>query len=52
MLYLLWGIAGALVCCWLLAVAGAFVTSGWIHILLLAAILMIVATLFTRPRVV
>jgi len=32
--------------------AGAFVTSGWIHVLLLAAILMIVATLFTRPRLV
>ena len=52
MLYLLWGIAGALVFCWLLAVAGVFVTGGWIHLMLFAAILMIATTMFTRPRMV
>jgi lipopolysaccharide export LptBFGC system permease protein LptF len=52
MLYLLWAVAGVLVFLWLLAVGGALVTSGWIHVLLLGAILAIVATLFTPPRTV
>jgi hypothetical protein len=52
MLYLLWAVAGVLVILWLLAVGGAFVTSGWIHVLLLGAILAVLATLFTPPRTV
>jgi hypothetical protein len=52
MLYLLWAVAGVLVFLWLLAVGGALVTSGWIHVLLLGAILAILATLFTPPRTV
>ena len=50
MIYLIWAIAGALVVFWLLAVGGAFVTSGWIHLLVLAAVLLVAASAFTRPR--
>jgi hypothetical protein len=50
MLYLLWAISGALLVLWLLAVGGALVTSGWIHTLLLAALLALAATVFTTPR--
>ena len=45
-------VAGVLVFLWLLAVGGAFVTSGWIHVLLLGAIFAVAATLFTPPRTV
>jgi hypothetical protein len=50
MIYLLWGVSGVLMLIWLLAVGGAFVTSGWIHVLLLASVLAIMATLLTPPR--
>jgi hypothetical protein len=50
MIYLIWAVAGVLLLLWLLAVGGAFVTSGWIHLLLLGAILAIAATLFTPSR--
>jgi hypothetical protein len=50
MLYLLWAIAGMLMLVWLLAVAGALTTSGWIHVLLLAAILLLMATVLPPRR--
>jgi hypothetical protein len=50
MLYLLWAVAGVLVFAWLFAVGSAFVTSGWIHVLLVAAVLAILANLFTPSR--
>jgi hypothetical protein len=50
MLYLLWTLAGALVLLWLLGIAGAFTVGSWIHLLLVAAVLAVVATLFTRPH--
>jgi hypothetical protein len=50
MLYLLWVVAGVMVLLWLLGVAGAFVAGNWIHVLLVAAVLAVAASLFTRPR--
>jgi hypothetical protein len=52
MLYLLWIMAGILVLLWLMGVAGAFAAGNWIHLLLVVAVLGIVASLFTRPRIV
>jgi hypothetical protein len=52
MLYLLWVLAGVLILLWLLGVAGAFAVGPWIHALLILAVVAVVATLFTRPRVV
>lgn len=52
LLYALWIVAGILLLVWLLGIAGAFTAGASIHVLLLAAVLAIVATLFTRPRVV
>ena len=50
MLYLLWVVAGVLVLLWLMGVAGAFTVGSWIHVLLVAAVLAVMASLFTRPR--
>ena len=52
MLYGLWAVAGFLVLLWLLGISGAFAATGWIHLLLLLAVLAVVASLFTRPRMV
>jgi hypothetical protein len=49
MLFLLWVMAGVLVLLWLMGVAGAFAVGSWIHLLLVAAVLSVVASLFTRP---
>jgi hypothetical protein len=52
MLYLLWVVAGILVLLWLLGVAGTFAAGGWVHLLLVAAVIAVLASLFTRPRMV
>lgn len=52
MLYVLWIVAGILLLVWLAGVAGTFAVGSGIHFLLLAAVLAVVSSLFTRPRVV
>lgn len=52
MLYALWIIAGVLLLVWMLGVAGAFVVGNGIHLLLIVAVLAVVSTLFTRPRLI
>ena len=51
MLYALWVVAGVLLLVWMLGVAGALAVGNGIHFLLLIAILAVVSSLFTRPRV-
>lgn len=51
MLYALWVVAGLLLLIWMCGVAGTFAVGSGIHALLLLAILALVATMFTRPRV-
>lgn len=51
-LYGLWALAGTLVLLWLLAVCGTFAAGGWIHVLLMVAVLLVAASLFARPRTV
>ncbi len=51
-LYAMWVAAGTLVLLWLLGVSGTFAAGGWIHVLLLGAVLAMSASLFSRPRVV
>ena len=45
---MLWTILVALVLIWLIAFYGGFVTAGWIHILLLGALVVFVLNLFKR----
>ena len=52
MLYALWMVAGLLLLLWMVGVAGAIPIGNAVHFLLLAAILAIMATLFTRPRTI
>ena len=52
MLYVLWIVAGVLLLLWMLGVAGALALGNAVHLLLIVAVLAVVATLFTRPRVV
>jgi preprotein translocase subunit SecY len=52
MLYALWVVAGVLLLVWMLGVAGAIAVGNGIHLLLLVAILAIMSSLFTRPRVI
>ena len=51
-LYALWTVAAALVIVWLLAVCDVLSTGGWVHVLLLIAVALMGATLFSRPRTV
>jgi len=52
MLYALWVVAGVLLLVWMLGVAGAVAVGNGVHFLLLIAILAVVSSLFTRPRVI
>jgi preprotein translocase subunit SecY len=52
MLYALWVVAGVLLLVWMLGVAGAIAVGNGIHLLLVVAILAIMSSLFTRPRVI
>jgi Family of unknown function (DUF5670) len=52
MLYALWVAAGTLLLFWLAGVAGAFAAGPWVHVLLVAAIAAVMASVFSRPRVV
>ena len=52
MLYALWVVAGVLLLVWMLGVAGALAVGNGVHFLLLIAILAVVSSLFTRPRVI
>jgi hypothetical protein len=52
MLYTLWVLAGVLLLVWMCGVAGAFAVGNAIHFVLLIAILAIMASLFTRPRII
>ncbi len=52
MLYALWAVASVLVLIWLLGVAGAFTVGSAINFVLLAAVLLVMASLFTRPRTI
>lgn len=51
-LYALWTVAAAMVLVWLLGVCGAFSVGAWIHVLLVAAMLAMASSIFSRPRVV
>jgi hypothetical protein len=51
MLYALWVAAGVLLLVWMMGVAGAFPVGNGIHLLLLAAVLAVMSSLFSRPRV-
>jgi preprotein translocase subunit SecY len=52
LLYALWIVAGTLLLVWLAGVAGAFTVGSEIHLLLVIAVLAVMASLFSRPRVV
>lgn len=52
MLYLMWMTAGVLLLLWMIGVAGAIPIGNGVHFLLVAAIVAVMATLFTRPRTV
>jgi hypothetical protein len=52
MLYALWVVAGVLLLVWMLGVAGAIAVGNGIHLLLVVAILAVMSSLFTRPRVI
>ena len=52
LLYALWTVASLLVLVWLLGVAGAFTVGSAINLLLLAAVLLLMASLFSRPRTI
>jgi hypothetical protein len=51
MLYALWVLAGMMLLLWVVGVAGGFTVGAGIHILLFAALMAVMATLVTRPRV-
>jgi hypothetical protein len=50
LLYALWTVAALLVLVWLLGVGGVFTVGSDINLLLVAAVLLLMLTLFTRPR--
>ena len=52
MLYALWIAASLLVLVWMLGVAGAFTVGSAINFLLLTAVMLVMASLFTRPRTI
>jgi hypothetical protein len=52
MLYLMWMTAGVLLFLWMIGVAGAIPMGNAVHFLLIAAIMAVMATLFTRPRTI
>jgi hypothetical protein len=52
MLYLMWLTAGLFLLLWMIGVAGAIPIGNAVHFLLLAAMVAIMATLFTRPRTI
>ncbi|HEY7955433.1 MAG TPA: DUF5670 family protein [Polyangia bacterium] len=49
-LYALWTAAGTLLLLWIIGVCGGIDVGGWIHLALIAAVLMIGASLLTRPH--
>jgi len=51
MLYALWVVSGLMLLLWIVGVAGGFAVGASIHVLLFAAVLAVMATLVTRPRV-
>jgi hypothetical protein len=51
-LYALWTVAALLLFVWLLGVTGVFAVGNAINLLLLLAVLLVVMSLFTRPRTV
>jgi hypothetical protein len=51
-LYAMWGLAGTLVLVWLLGVSGAWMVGGWVHVLLIAAMLVMAFSLLSRPRTI
>jgi hypothetical protein len=51
-LYAMWAISGTLVLLWLLGVSGAWLVGGWIHVLLVAAMLVMAFSLMSRPRTI
>jgi hypothetical protein len=51
-LYAIWAVAGTLVLLWLLGVTGALALGGWVHGLLILAMLTMAMSLFSRPRTV
>jgi hypothetical protein len=51
-LYLLWTVAGSFVLVWALAVTGAVALGPWVHLLLLIAIALLLATETSRPRTI
>ena len=52
MLYILWVVAGLMLLMWLVGVSGAFAVGTGVHMLLIVAVLAVMASLFTRPRIV
>lgn len=48
----MWMTAGVLLLLWMIGVAGAIPIGNAVHFLLLAAMVAIMATLFTRPRTI
>ena len=52
LLYALWTVASVLMLVWLLGVAGAFAVGSTINFLLVVSVLLVMASLFTRPRTI
>ncbi len=52
MLYALWTVAGVLLVIWLCGVTGIFSVGSGINLLMVVAVLMVMGSLFTRPRTV
>lgn len=50
MLYVLWVMAALLLLVWMIGMAGSIAVGSAVHLLLLAAVLAVGATLVTRPR--
>ena len=52
LLYALWTVASLLMLVWLLGVAGAFAVGSTINFLLLVSVMLVMGSLFTRPRTI
>jgi cellobiose-specific phosphotransferase system component IIC len=53
LLYALWVVSGLMLLLWIVGVAGAFTMGATVHLLLLAAVVAVMATLVApRPRVI
>jgi hypothetical protein len=52
MLYALWIAASLMVLIWMLGVAGVFTVGSAINFLLVTAVMLVMASLFTRPRTI